>query len=214
MINISYKSRYFYIVVLIASFFIAGCGSLNGFGKEAKEEKKIFGALRDYDPKIETIQWVLKKAGFNPGETDGRMGWQTREAIKQFQKANKLKASGFIDNATKEKMTSLEETVFQPKLNKDIPAVSFQKAGTPAAKTAESEIAFTKSYLESPLWIKKIQQALKNLGFDPGAIDGKMGGKTRRAVAAFQKSKGLKADGIIGRETWKELSKYFPKERG
>ncbi|MBP7088362.1 MAG: peptidoglycan-binding protein [Candidatus Omnitrophica bacterium] len=58
---------------------------------------------------------------------------------------------------------------------------------------------------------KKIQLALKSSGFDPGAIDGKIGPKTRKAITNFQKAKGLKADGDINIKTWEVLSKYFPK---
>ena len=56
---------------------------------------------------------------------------------------------------------------------------------------------------------KKIQRALKNAGFYKGAIDGKIGAKTRNAIIKFQRSKGLKADGIVGKKTSCELNKYL-----
>lgn len=49
--------------------------------------------------------------------------------------------------------------------------------------------------------VKAIQQALKNAGFDPGPIDGIKGTKTIAAIKAFQKSKGLVVDGIVGPKT-------------
>lgn len=49
--------------------------------------------------------------------------------------------------------------------------------------------------------IRKIQQALKDLGYDPGYIDGKDGPMTRRAVVAFQRAHGLDPDGIVGPAT-------------
>jgi peptidoglycan hydrolase-like protein with peptidoglycan-binding domain len=56
---------------------------------------------------------------------------------------------------------------------------------------------------------KDIQTALKNSGFYTGAIDGKIGPKTKSAIMEFQKAKGLKPDGRVGPKTWAELEKYL-----
>lgn len=56
--------------------------------------------------------------------------------------------------------------------------------------------------------IKKIQKALKSAGFYKGRIDGKMGGKTRRAIVKFQKVNKLSPDGAVGQSTWNKLRKY------
>lgn len=56
---------------------------------------------------------------------------------------------------------------------------------------------------------REIQQALKNAGFYQGTVDGKIGPKTREAVKAFQEVNGLKADGVVGRQTWEKLSPYL-----
>ena len=49
--------------------------------------------------------------------------------------------------------------------------------------------------------VREIQQALKDKGFDPGAIDGVWGRKTIEAVKRFQSEQRLTADGIVGRRT-------------
>lgn len=56
---------------------------------------------------------------------------------------------------------------------------------------------------------KDIQKALKSAGFYTGAIDGKIGPKTKKAIEEFQRAKGLKADGKVGPKTWAELEKYL-----
>lgn len=56
---------------------------------------------------------------------------------------------------------------------------------------------------------RQIQTALKNAGYDPGAIDGKLGAKTRKATKDFQAANGLKADGKVGQKTWTKLSAYL-----
>ena len=49
--------------------------------------------------------------------------------------------------------------------------------------------------------VREIQAELKKQGFDPGDIDGAWGPKTRAAVRAFQKARGLFVDGIVGKNT-------------
>jgi len=55
----------------------------------------------------------------------------------------------------------------------------------------------------------EIQTALKNANFYIGAIDGKIGSMTKKAIEEFQKANGLKADGKVGLKTWAILSKYL-----
>ncbi|MDD4980483.1 MAG: peptidoglycan-binding domain-containing protein [Candidatus Omnitrophica bacterium] len=68
-----------------------------------------------------------------------------------------------------------------------------------------------KTYPEAAIQLspKQIQRALKSAGFYQGPIDGKIGSKTKEAIIKFQKAKGLKADGIVGKRTSAQLSKYL-----
>ena len=49
--------------------------------------------------------------------------------------------------------------------------------------------------------VRQIQRKLRSLGFYTGSIDGIFGSGTKKAVTAFQKSCGIKADGIAGPTT-------------
>jgi len=62
----------------------------------------------------------------------------------------------------------------------------------------------------SPL-VRKVQSALKAAGFSPGAINGEYGLHTLAAVGAFQTSKKLVSDGIVGPKTAKLLGVEWPK---
>jgi peptidoglycan hydrolase-like protein with peptidoglycan-binding domain len=55
----------------------------------------------------------------------------------------------------------------------------------------------------------KIQRALKSAGVYTGPVDGKIGPGTKAAIIEFQKSHGLKADGVLGRRTWDALKTYL-----
>jgi len=53
--------------------------------------------------------------------------------------------------------------------------------------------------------VTKLQQLLKNEGFDPGPIDGIFGSRTQAAVKGFQEEVDLVVDGIVGIRTWTAL---------
>ena len=53
--------------------------------------------------------------------------------------------------------------------------------------------------------VRQIQKKLKELGYDPGQVDGIYGENTKKAVIAFQKAKGRNPDGIAGPQTLKAL---------
>jgi hypothetical protein len=53
--------------------------------------------------------------------------------------------------------------------------------------------------------VRTLQEKLKANGFDPGAADGDFGPKTEAALKAFQRAKGLEADGVAGPRTWAAL---------
>jgi peptidoglycan hydrolase-like protein with peptidoglycan-binding domain len=59
--------------------------------------------------------------------------------------------------------------------------------------------------------VKQLQERLSAAGFSPGAADGEFGPKTRSAVEAFQRSRGLEVDGVAGQDTWAALSGTTPK---
>jgi peptidoglycan hydrolase-like protein with peptidoglycan-binding domain len=53
--------------------------------------------------------------------------------------------------------------------------------------------------------IRYLQELLIYRNFPPGPVDGDFGPKTEAAVKAFQTSRGLEDDGLVGKLTWEEL---------
>lgn len=53
--------------------------------------------------------------------------------------------------------------------------------------------------------VKEVQRRLKLWGYYNGSVDGVFGESTRLAVISFQKKNGLKADGVVGKSTFKAL---------
>lgn len=50
--------------------------------------------------------------------------------------------------------------------------------------------------------VSAMQQPLKNAGLYNGPIDGIFGSNTEAAVRAYQTSRGVTSDGVVGDETW------------
>lgn len=60
--------------------------------------------------------------------------------------------------------------------------------------------------------IKQIQTALRNAGYNPGKIDGRIGGQTREAIKSFQRANNITVDGKVGKKTWELLRVYLEKK--
>ena len=89
-------------------------------------------------------------------------------------------------------------------------ALNYGQATAPVSKpanTSEKEIPDMDMLKKgsSGYQVKVLQTLLKLNGYDCGTVDGQFGGKTYAAVIAFQKSRGLVADGIVGPKTWNKL---------
>ncbi len=188
---------------------------------KAGSEEQLIGLVSRHNSRVEEIQQILKDADFDPGSVDGMMGAQTRGAIREFQKASQLRPTGKIDSVTwlalnKEKEVLQHEQKIGMSAERVIPDanVSVNNGGLSSVK----ENVVKKSGLHSEIIgprlktkdrMKQIQTALKKAGFYQGAIDGKIGPKTKEAIIKFQKAKGLKADGIVGESTSTDLNKYL-----
>jgi peptidoglycan hydrolase-like protein with peptidoglycan-binding domain len=186
-------------IAILISVFSSGCNIVPKSVQYQKEEEKLIGSVDAINPRVEEIQVVLKGLGYETGNTDGRMGQETRDAIKEFQESIGIKSTGYIDELT---LAQIDNTrrVEEGVSSGDIYKIKVRSA------YSEKEISSATGFKPTT---KEIQKALKYAGFDPGAIDGKMGPKTKQAIKEFQRLKGLKVDGLVGPKTWAELGKYL-----
>ncbi len=68
-------------------------GSSNGNYSSSQQQGQQDSHVRD-------VQQTLKQQGFNPGPVDGVMGPRTEQALRTFQQAHGLQASGSLDERT------------------------------------------------------------------------------------------------------------------
>jgi cell division protein FtsL len=80
---------------------------------------------------------------------------------------------------------------------------------TQAGPVKVSEVSDNSQIIRVKISAEKIQRALKSAGIYTGPMDGKIGSGTKAAIIEFQKSHGLKADGVLGKKTWDELKVYL-----
>lgn len=62
------------------------------------------GSNRGSASNIKEVQQALKDKGYDPGPVDGVMGAKTKEALKSFQSASNLSATGTLNAQTAEKL--------------------------------------------------------------------------------------------------------------
>ena len=120
------------------------------------------------------LQTLLNGLGYDAGAPDGLFGSNTRRAVRAFQSAEGAPADGYPTSAL---LSSVRERagVAPPP-----PPRPLDRAG-----------------------IRELQGLLNNLGFDAGAADGLIGGKTRAAIRSFQRSRGMD---VTGRATTNVLA--------
>lgn len=153
--------------------------------------------LGSYGHDVANAQMRLKAAGYLMGNADGIFGAKTKAAVIALQKDYNLKQDGVIGPATWAiiktfNINNAEQDVVDP----EKPAVGtnvnmLQKGSSGAA-------------------VKKLQQQLIQLGhLSAGQDDGKFGVKTEAALKKFQRSEGLKVDGIAGTQTFVRLNEVL-----
>lgn len=75
-----------------------------GEKQRGESRRDEMGAAQEGQANIKDVQQALKEKGFDPGPIDGVMGPKTRDALKSFQSANNLKATGKLDEQTAQQL--------------------------------------------------------------------------------------------------------------
>ncbi len=167
---------------------------------------------------VREIQQALITLGYLKGKADGIFGNQTENAVRKFQKKNKLTVDGLVGEVTKKLLLSQAagQTGVPTATPSSTPTVTPAPTATPAPETSapESDSLFQGNYTtlrsgSTGSRVKKLQKALISLKYLSGSADGVYGKKTVAAVKAFQKAQRLKADGVAGKQTLKALEAAY-----
>ena len=148
-------------------------------------EKDYYLNVGTKGKKVETLQRRLIELGWLSGKVTGVYDEMTAAAVSAFQKKTK---GLWIDG------------IAGPDTLRALYSSNAARGTIPVSQNTETlEMGSEGSE------VKKLQQALKNLGYLSGSVDGKFGIATQAAVIAFQKNNNLTADGKAGVATLSKL---------
>ncbi len=153
-------------------------------------------AKGSYGRDVEKLQRALQIKGYLSGALDGRYGDQTAGAVEKFQKEAGLKVTGRADSATIRKLFSREKEEVSAKDDPGMKGIT---------SISDISVPNTTRPGSSGRHVKALQQALKLKGYYRERIDSSYNKATTEAVKRFQRSRGLKQDGIAGFSTIKAL---------
>ena len=125
---------------------------------------------------VRSAQTMLKALGYYYGDITGNIGTKTETAIRSFQSKYGLTVDGIPGTQTMAKLSELY-------------------SGTSTLSGSSLQLGATGSAVSA------LQENLSALGYYNGDVTGHYGTLTKAAVLAFQKAKGLTADGIAGTRT-------------
>lgn len=171
----------------------ATSSATNASMTEKKSKPPIFRANKD---QVMQAQKMLKVT-----ET-GKLSKEDRAAVKTWQAANGLKATGTLNRATLEKMN-----IALTDKQKEIPvsANSFASAGD-EKKTDKSDKPKKAVFRANKEQVMQAQKMLKDKGFFTGEQSGKLDDATRDGIRKFQESVSMKATGTLNKETLEKMN--------
>lgn len=145
---------------------------------------------------VKLLQQKLKKLGFLTGSADGDFGDATETAVKDFQRANGLKADGVAGTSTLNKLYSSSA------ISKSQSGSSSGGSSSGGSSGSGSSTGYTTLREgDEGEAVRQLQRKLADLGYYAGAIDGKYGAGTVLAVQSYQVLNNLTADGVAGPAT-------------
>ncbi len=175
---------------------IAGIITLGGTASEAAlGDRVLYQGVRHND--VKELQQGLRQLNFfKHGTNTTYFGNITKQALKNFQKANGLAVDGaFGPNTSK---------VLKQKLN----TTPQSSAPAPRPSASAGTLTYTRTLKNGSRGndVRALQQALAKLGHYKIKVDNIYGNGARSAVMSFQRAQGIAVDGIAGPGTIRTLN--------
>ncbi|MED3646429.1 peptidoglycan-binding protein [Halalkalibacterium halodurans] len=137
---------------------------------------------------VRDLQEKLKAKGFYNHSITGQYGRITTEAVREFQRANRLSVDGIAGPQTLAALTNQAPAASAPQYNAPVQQTTVLRQGSRGDA------------------VRDLQRSLKDLGYYRMSVDGIFGAGTTTAVREFQRKMGLTVDGIAGPQTLNALN--------
>ncbi|OKH17851.1 peptidoglycan-binding domain-containing protein [[Limnothrix rosea] IAM M-220] len=170
---------------------------------------------------VTALQQDLKLGGYPNIGVDGVFGNQTDDILRRFQASSGLRADGIYGRATCSALTNkvarLNPTTQRAQLLAPPPPPTFRNISVGSRNTNVASNIFASSNTGTGILsgrnlrlndqgsdVRTLQRALRRIGYDV-PVNGVFDEQTRDAVIAFQQSRRITADGIVGPQTEGQL---------
>ncbi len=174
--------------------------SSQAFNSRSRLDERVL-QQGDRGADVTAIQRRLRELRYFNGQLTGYFGSTTQEAVIRFQVDNNIDANGIVDSRTRSALLgSPTSQFFQDDL------LSVPPPPLPSGDVSDERFNPIPSlevlrFGSSSSAVRRLQERLREEGFDPGPVDGRFGLQTQRALRQFQRANRLSADGIAGRDT-------------
>jgi peptidoglycan hydrolase-like protein with peptidoglycan-binding domain len=156
---------------------------------------------------VTAVQRRLRELGYFNGQLTGYFGRTTKEAVSRFQQAYLIQPDGMVGSETRSALfgSATATSKFFPNDPLSLPPPPPLSGSSWSGRFNPIPSAQVLRLGDRGPEVTNLQQELRQRGFNPGRVDGVYGSQTQEAVRQFQRTRGLFADGIAGRETLSAL---------
>ena len=164
----------------------------------------------DQGERVRNIQESLRRLGYFEGKADGDFGEYTENAVKEFQRMNKLTPDGVVGPSTLARLGSSSAATAAPKATPTpkptaTPKPTKRVTATPKPTSTPKVSNVYLSRGNSGDKVKQMQNRLISLGYLDGKASGRVDATTEAAIIAFQRRNDLDADGVAGPSTLEKM---------
>jgi peptidoglycan hydrolase-like protein with peptidoglycan-binding domain len=151
------------------------------------------------------VEQELWRAGYDPGQMDGRRGPRLSAALESYQRARGLEADGKVSQSLLYRLA--RENLDHNRAD----------AGTAEAAALGGDLKyFLDLWKQAPgqtKLVRRIQTRLREMGFDPGPADGRLGPRTRVAIEDYERGYDLKRTGAPSAKLLRHLDYRYTERR-